>query len=157
MQTLKKQAAKGPTAKEFLNVMRRFTRQAEKVNREHGLEDPLYSFDNASIHDVALLSEEMDFDGNDRVPLPPRSPDMHKVIEHVFGTLEGAMQKKLHDNPGLCTAEQYKKVLEKLFRKVITADSVRKDIKSLKGTYDMIRKCRDAGGVEGGWPPSKYR
>ena len=156
MQTKKQQAAKGPTGGEFLDIMKVFKKHAEKINIEYGLEDPVYSFDNAPIHDMSLL-ETIGIQGTDRAPLPARSPDMHKVIEHVFGTLEGAMQRELHADPGLCTAEQYKKVLVRLFNENITAESVRKDISSLKGTYDMIRKCRDAGGVEGGWPPSKYR
>lgn len=156
MQTLKRQAAKGPTGQEFKDVMRRFKKTAEEINEEHGLGEPVYSFDNAPIHDMTLL-ESIGIDGSDRAPLPARSPDMHKVIEHVFGTLEGAMQQELHDDPGLCTAKQYKAVLQRLFKSKITAESVRKDIKSLAGTYNVIRKSRDEGGVEGGWPPSRYR
>lgn len=156
MQTLKQQAAKGPTAQEFTDVMKGFKKRAEDINRKHDLGDPVYSFDNARIHDMSLL-ETIGIDGSDRAPLPARSPDMHKVIEHVFGTLEGAMQRELHDRPDLCTAEQYKATLERLFRSLITAQSVRKDISSLKDTYDVIRKSRDEGGVEGGWPPSMYR
>ena len=153
---MKKQAAKGPTRTEFKDVMRQFKKRAEDINEEHGLGDPVYSFDNAPIHDMTLL-EEIGIHGSDRAPLPARSPDMHKVIEHVFGTLEGAMQRELHINPKLSSAKQYKAVLERLFWSVITAESVRKDISSLKGTYDAIRKSRDEGGVEGGWPASMYR
>lgn len=156
MQTLKRQAAKGPTGREFLDVMRVFKRGAEAINLQAKLDEPIYSFDNAPIHDMALL-ETIGIEGTDRAPLPARSPDMHKVIEHVFGTLEGAMQKALHADPSLCTAKQYKTLLLKLFKSNITATSVRKDIKSLKSTYDVIRKSRDEGGVEGGWPPSQYR
>ena len=156
MQTLKKQAARGPTAREFTDVMKVVKRKAEKINREAGLGPPVYSFDNAPIHDMALL-EVIGITGNDRAPLPARSPDMHKVIEHVFGTLEGAMQNLLHEDPSLSTAPQYKAALVKLFRSVITAESVQKDIRSLRSTYDIIHKSRDAGGVEGGWPPSRYR
>ena len=156
MQTLKRQAAKGPTSREFLDVMRGFQRRAEDINRSHGLGDPIFSFDNAPIHDMSLLGE-LGISGLDRAPLPARSPDVHKVIEHVFGTLEGAMQKELHNDPQLCSAQEYKAVLVRLFKSVITPESVRKDIRSLRETYDVIRKCADEGGMEGGWPPSKYR
>ena len=73
MQTLKRQAAKGPTGREFLDVMRVFKREAEAINIKEGLDEPIYSFDNAPIHDMALL-ETIGIQGTDRAPLPARSP-----------------------------------------------------------------------------------
>lgn len=149
----------GPTSAEFMDVMRKIQKKAETTNAAYGLGDPLYSFDNASIHNMELLEElgiTAGDDGN-RVPLPAKSPDMHKVIEHVFAILEGAMQKLLHEDPSLTKGRQYAAALRQLFRSVITQQSVEKDIRSLMPLYKMLLRSRGRGGVEGDWPPAKFR
>lgn len=136
--------------------MKKIQRRAEKTNREHGLQDPKYSFDNAAIHDMGQL-EDLAITWEDRVELPPRSPDMHKVIEHVFGTLEIAMQEALHDDPGLTRGHQYAALLRDLFKSRITPQSVQKDIKSLYPLYRLLHRSKKYGGVGGDWPPARFR
>lgn len=136
--------------------MRRIRNKAWEVNKEHGLGDPVFSFDNATIHDMEVL-EEVGITWENRVPLPPRSPDMHKVIEHVFGTLEGAMQEALHEDHSLTRGREYAALLRTLFKQRITALSIQKDIRSLYPLYDMLHKSKAEGGVEGDWPPAKFR
>ena len=50
----------------------------------------------------------------------PGAPDMHKAIEHVFGTLTTAMNHALAKDPDLKTVPQYKAKLEELFQEKIT-------------------------------------
>ena len=148
----------GPTSEEF-KVMSKIQKTAEATNAKHGLGEPLYSFDHASIHNMEMLEQlgiTSGVDGN-RVPLPARSPDMHKVIEHVFGILEGGMQALLHDDPSLTKGAQYAAALRNLFRAIITQQSIEKDVRSLMPLYGLLHKSKNAGGVEGDWPPAKFR
>lgn len=136
--------------------MKKIQTRAERINKEHGLEVPRYSFDNASIHNMEDL-EGLALDCHDRVELPAKSPDMHKVIEHVFGTLENAMQEALHDDPSLTRGHQYAALLRHLFKTRITPESVQKDIMSLYPLYRMLSRSKSAGGVGGDWPPARFR
>jgi hypothetical protein len=82
---------------------------------------------------------------------PAYSPDMHKVIEHVHGTVVTAFRKQLREmvKPHT-TIIQYCKMVEKLFY-AITPQSVQDDIRSLEATWHEVIKC------EGGYPSRKFR
>lgn len=112
---------------------------------------PIYSFDNAPIHQGANL-QRLHLTGAKRAPLSPSSPDMHKCIEHVFGTMSRAMNKSLHRDASLTTAAQYKAEVERLFTTCITPESVQKDVATLKDTYYAIRHQ-----VDGDWPDKHLR
>lgn len=159
VQTLRGRPALGPTSIEYLDVMRKIQRRAEATNAAYGLGEPLYSFDNAAIHNMEMLEQigiTAGENGN-RVPLPARSPDMHKVIEHVFAILEGGMQALLHEDPSLTKGKEYAAALRQLFKSMITQQSIEKDIRSLMPLYGMLHRSRSRGGVEGDWPPAKFR
>ena len=133
-----------------------FMEEANKVASKHRTvfspdRGPLYSFDNAPIHTGANL-QGLGLTGAKRVPLSPSSPDMHKCIEHVFGTMTREMNKSLHKNHSLTTAAQYRAEAERLFEKKITAASVQKDVATLRKTYTAIRDE-----VGGDWPDKSLR
>ena len=155
MQTKQGAIARGPTTEEFLHVLQYFRAEAFKVAQRHPHiftqgKPPLFSYDNPPIHNKAPL-EEIGMQQSERVDLPPRSPDMHKVIEHVFGTLTGGMNASLAKDPAMKSAPQYKAELERLFASMITSESVSKDVESLPATYQGILD------VEGGWPDKSLR
>ena len=112
---------------------------------------PIYSFDNAPIHQGANL-QPLGIVGARRAPLPPSSPDMHKCIEHVFATLTRAMNTSLHRNATLTTAAQYKGEVERLFKTIITPASVQRDVATLKETYHVILHE-----TSGDWPDKRFR
>ena len=151
--------AKGPTCEEFEDVMGVVNVKAKQVAGKHpktfGSDDcprpPLFSFDNPPIHQKAMPSRA-GIKADQRVPLPPRSPDMHKVIEHCFGILSRAMNTKLLEDSSIKSIEQYKTEIESLFYSRITRESIQADVKSLVNTYTHI-----AGEGQGGWPPSDLR
>lgn len=151
--------AKGPTCEEFEDVMGVVNKRALEVAVKHpaifGTESnpraPLFSFDNPPIHQKAVLARA-GIKPEQRVPLPPRSPDMHKVIEHCFGILSRAMNTSLLCNSHIKSIGQYRAEIERLFYSCITPESVQADVKSLSATYDCI-----AGSAQGGWPPAKLR
>lgn len=136
--------------------MKVFKEEAQKVADEHKHvfspnRGPIYSFDNAPVHQGADLNA-LGLVGPHRAPLPPSSPDMHKCIEHVFGTLTRAMEKSLHKHMELSTAAEYRAEVERLFKTIITPASVQKDVATLKDTYIAIRDE-----VAGDWPARHLR
>ena len=151
--------AKGPTCEEFEDVMIVVNAKAKQVaernpkvfGSERSSRLPLFSFDNPPIHQKANLSRA-DVKAEQRVPLPPRSPDMHKVIEHCFGILSRAMNEKLLEDSSIKSIDQYKAVIESLFYSCITQESIQADVVSLVDTYKYIAR-KSAGG----WPPYRLR
>ena len=148
-------AAKAPTSAEFEDVMRDFIVKAKHIASEHKHvfspdRGPIFSFDNAPIHQGADL-QGLGIDKATRARLPPSSPDMHKCIEHVFGTITRAMTHSLSRDPSLTTAAQYKDEVVRLFNTIITPASVQKDVASLQATYSAIMK------VGGNWPDKRFR
>jgi hypothetical protein len=101
----------------------------------------LYSFDNANIHTCAVRAGMLDFYGwteDDRLPLPPYSPDMHRVIEHTHGTATAAFRKWLYENPDKRTVDDIKAGFEQVYREVNTPDAIAKDVAGLPELYSWI-------------------
>lgn len=149
--------AKGPTSEEFEDVMSAINEKAGEVMMENpevfnAEKPPLFSFDNPKIHEVADLSRAGISRQAQRVPLPPRSPDMHKVIEHCFGILSRAMNTSLMNDPSINSIQAYKAEIVRLFHTCITPQSIQADVASLIETYSYIAKQAD-----GGWPPANLR
>lgn len=152
--------AAGPTALEFTEeVMKPTMEAANKLlrgNPEFAEYFPegasvLYSFDSARIHQSALSKDKegksmlgaIGFDAEQhRVPLPPYSPDMHKVIEHAHGRAVNKFQDWLYKTPGPFTMKKYKKQFEKIFKECCTPSIVSADVDSLKGLYNEIRRVQ---------------
>lgn len=117
---------------------------------------PFYSWDNASWH-ASVKLENVGLTTADKWELPPNSPDMHKVIEHVVGNVKRALRNKLVDNARLCTVERLKPACEDVFFNQIAKESVQKDIDSLPNTYKHIHAKKNQGGTEGNWAQARYR
>ena len=103
MQTQQGHLAKGTTSKEFCDVMEKIQqaatmRVAPQLNPQQG-EQLVYSYDNDSVHKGAL--EELRVRGlltsTNRAPLPPNSPDMHKVVEHCIARVTSMVNAELAD------------------------------------------------------------
>jgi hypothetical protein len=159
-QTTKNKPAKKLTAAEFLDVMRNVktkTDACKEANpKYYKIGGPYYSWDNASWHQAADLST-IGIKHEHRLPLPPNSPDMHKVIEHVVGNTKRRMKECLCDNAALTSVKDVKKAMEKVFYTKNKVTSIRKDINSLPGTYKIIHDKLCAGGTEGNWAPARCR
>lgn len=160
MQTVKGKEARGLTAAEWrarvlapiITKMKNLKRKYPKYYRK-GLH---ISFDNARYHSPGQLLNGKRFVVR-RLPLAPRSPDIHKVPEHAINTLKSAANKYFYDHPEFKKMEDILPEFEQLFFRVVTAEAVRKDVASLRATYNHIRKSVRAGGVAGGVPPKSLR
>lgn len=121
----------------------------------------LLSYDNASWHNwddvVATLVRAPLPLVVRKLPLPAQSPDLHKVIEHLIGDLKRKVNRCLMDKPHIRTKEQIKAEFERVWREDIKADGIRKDIRSLEGTYTVVSTTRADGGTDGDLAPKQYR
>jgi ureidoglycolate hydrolase len=84
--------------------------------------------------------------------LPAYSPDIHKVIEHVHGTVyNGFMEQLMMMEVKPATCQAFIDMVGHAFTKHVSVESVQKDIASLKDTLTQIVLA------QGGWPSKKYR
>jgi hypothetical protein len=111
-----------------------------------------WSFDNDRIHQNPVTLARLKINSRNRFPLPPNSPDMHRVIEHTVGRLKTAFRKWLYAHPGPRSNKQYQAVLERIFYecpKVAGPAAIKKDVLGLPKLFKLIRLAR------GGWPPKR--
>ena len=114
---------------------------------------PIFSFDNAPIHTIAGNATPPTW-WTSRALLPPHSPDMHKVIEHVFARMKPKFRTWLYHHPALRTIEEYMAQVEQLFwenAEVAGKEAIHGDVASLPATYAKVVEHR------GGEIPKPYR
>ena len=114
----------------------------------------IYSFDNdrAFTKAVPILKARGVLNETNRAPLPPKSPDMHKVVEHCHGLIWHHFQQFLLSLDDLKKPIAYFIVaLEDIFYHNVTAESIMKDTRSLRSTYQAIIEAK------GAYPDKKYR
>lgn len=119
-----------------------------------GQQQLVWSFDNDRVHQAALpmLREQGLLTTTNRAPLPPFSPDMHKVVEHCIARLTCMVAAELADTEDIhLDVAHWMARLEQMFFGAITADSIARDVDSLADTYRAILE------VEGAWPAKRYR
>lgn len=106
---------------------------------------PIFSYDNPTVHlggDAVVGPQGSPF----RAPLPPYSPDMHKVIEHVFNTSSQILKVEVfpaviangrnHPSGGY-SVDVWPKVVEGTVR-AIPLSSIQNDVRSLPDTYRYV-------------------
>jgi hypothetical protein len=140
--------------------MKPLVKKAEKIMAEHADEldnpdesSPVYSMDNPSIHLKALEGSHDMHEGENTFPLPRYAGDVHKVIEHVHGTITTRMRrvlKQIWEHKGV---DFYRASLRQYFYK-INPTSVQNDVESLPATLEIISKPPSRGGTGGGWAPN---
>lgn len=96
----------------------------------------VWSLDNPPYHTSADFSS-IGISTDDFAPLPPASGDMHRAIEHVHGTLQGALQKWLLYNH-TSSVPSLKSALSSLFFSKFTAEGVSRDVATLKPLWEGI-------------------
>lgn len=130
---------------------------------------PLFSYDNAKIQATAELGQ-MGLSPQEKVPLAEYMPDGHKVIEHCFGYLKPAVQKRLYQSGklpggGLTATEAMQLVFD--CYKAYPMAAIQKDVDSLPTTYHVISQPKDSYtlgpdglfhiGTGGDWAPKALR
>lgn len=139
---------------------------------KHGIQNPIISFDHATIHsDAAFQRAFRDWTGArsvQRMPLAPRMPDGNKVADHALSNLKSAFfTELLTERRGKFDAKRAQDILVDVFARAITADSILRDTESLPLTMKIIAAPKgevfqwETGefytGTGGGWPPARHR
>lgn len=111
--------------------------------------DPVLSFDKPPIHGGrdkgfqgrSVLSA-LGLEARHSFPLPPHSPDIHRVIEHTHARLVGEFSSWLYtEQSNTLTMQDYKKKLLELFwfhPKVAQPAVIWKDVQGLPALYQSI-------------------
>ena len=149
LQTKEGKEARGVTPEEFNDLMRALVKKLQEDHQRSLKRGERWqiSYDNAAVHTDA----EQAVPGINRLPHPPKSPDMHKAVEHVHAWLTQKMQAwLLKQEAGKITAEAAKAQLRELFGQLHT-ESVMKDVNSLNDTYKAILS------VGGRYPTKHFR
>lgn len=150
--------AKGPSSAEFKDIMDAFVVEAEHVmaaaceHKPHRIQKmrPIYSLDNWTGHFQAL--DDLGYvEGDDqRAPVPPRSHDIQKPVEHVFNTGGYEFGHKLWLNDTDDDVNVYVDIIQDILFS-ISVESIQKDILTLIATYHNIIERG------GDWADKKFR
>jgi hypothetical protein len=108
------------------------TKQAQ--NDFHGM---LVSWDNASIHGFKNY-QDLGIDERQHIKLPPKSPDLHQVVEHCFGRLKAELVAAMYKVGWARVTNQW--VLQWVIDwcQAIEPAQLQKDLQSLPKLYQVV-------------------
>lgn len=112
----------------------------------------MYSFDNDKIHQKPETLASLKINYKNRFPLPPNSPDMHRVVERCIGRLKSAFRRWMYSHPAPRDIEGYEDALTQLFfddTKVAGCKVLKKEINKLPALFKEILS------VKGDWPSKR--
>ena len=157
LQTQAGKPAKGCTNQEWSNVMATFKEVIAAARTSTtwlagggGACREIYSFDNDRIHQNVETLSSLQINDRNRYPLPPNSPDMHRVVERCIARLKGAFSTWFYQHPGQRSMAQYRAELERLFfhdTSVATPKIISAEVDELPTLFPLIITA------QGGWPP----
>ena len=129
------------------------------------------SWDNAPIHNFKKRLAELGLHATKLIDLPPHSPDLHQLIEHVFARLKHQLVIALYrlswEN---VTPEKVVAItlslLNNTCEQVCTPALLQRDLLNLVNCYKIVAAPTTryvqvnnhlVQGTEGGWPPKGFR
>lgn len=131
--------ARGETAEEFEDNLSLVVGNATALQQDHPQwqhDGIRYSFDNAAFHTRAHLPFALE----ERLAIPPRSPDIHRVAEHPFHAVKSAFRAAFGRRRRVKSVKQAMRLLEDIVHEVITPESVAADCAGLRATLASIIK-----------------
>lgn len=165
----KKMAA--ATGSTFHLVAKTIVGEAKRWFKAAGIQgEPIVSWDNATIHGENASGHPLPPE-IERIKLPARSPDLHRVIEHTFGRLKPAAHAAAFDACRKAgTAEvppsTVRQLVETTLERVSTAAQISADCERLKTTWKIVAADvnttfevdgREFVGSGGDWAPRRWR
>lgn len=143
--------------------MAEIKRRLEQTGQTWETFRPLFSWDNNHsqtakvvdkklfFHDTPLASGETYNIDDHKIPIPPYSPDMHRIIEHVFNRLVHNLYARIYRFPEqFKTPKDVADLLVHAFFEM-TAESIAKDVEQMPELYAWLV---NNGGK---WPPRGMR
>lgn len=169
LQTKKGETAKSMTLAEFADHLRNVGR--ELVARGERLQRQWFSWDNARANGGSEQLLAAGLPADHRLPLPPYSPDLHRVVEHAIGRVKAAMDATML---AMATggwpadaARVFQTALREAARNTLDAGPIIHDAASLRLAYRVVageqgETVHDEDGhawecTEGDWLPEALR
>jgi len=122
--------------------------------------EPIYSFDNPTIHAGKYATEQLaslgisDAEGN-VFELPHYCGDFQKPVEHTHGTLTNMIQDMTWQDRKYYAPSIWHKQVEHLFY-TIPRSQISADVANLKKMYNIVRSPPCRKGTAGDWAPRPY-
>lgn len=132
-----KGVARAETAEEFEDNMLLVAENAQRLQQQHPgwlASGITYSWDNAAFHTRAHLLSAV----AQRLRIPPRSPDIHKVIEHAFHPVKAGFSSAFSHGRGVKSVKQAMKLLQRVVGDAVSAEAVERDVASIRATLQSI-------------------
>lgn len=129
--------ARGETAEEFEDTLEMVVRNVQALQQQHPqwLHDgTVYSWDNAAWHTRA----HPPFSSAERLSIPPRSPDIHRVAEHPFHAVKSAFRSAFGRRRRIKSVKQAMRLLEQIVDEVVTPESIAADCAGIQATLASI-------------------
>lgn len=168
MQTIRDhKEAKTITREEFEDILKVVHQQVLQKIRDSGEHwEPLYSWDHTNLHeDIAY--PRVGFRENQRVKLGVKAPDMHQVIEHVFGAVKRNFMAQLYRVDFKITGASAQKLCREVSEQTINKEGIKSNLDKLPLLYKIIATAKDQQfthtdgkrylGVGGDWAQKRHR
>lgn len=131
--------------------------------------DMFFSWDNAHNNGAAADLVTHGIPAGNKLPLPPYSPDIHRVVEHCIHQMKAALDADMLGIAGTGLPENPEQTMQLLVRrafKQLTPAAIDKDVSGLPLAYKLVAGAKGstvkAGGrtwecTGGDWLPHKLR
>lgn len=166
MQTTKGDVAQLIVREEFEDILEQVHLKVLQKIRERGETwTPLYSWDHTNLHE-SINFQKVGFSAEQRVDLGVKAPDMHQVIEHVFGDMKRRLHARLQKESYKVTGRQCQVFAKNIFENEITAEGIAQNVVGLPLVYQMISTAKGLSfiynnkmyvGTGGDWIPRFWR
>lgn len=127
------------TRVEFADHLRNIARELEA--RGERRQEQWFSWDNARANGGSEQLAAVGLSPNHRLPLPPYSPDLHRVVEHSIGRVKAAMDASMLAMATGGWPDDAARVFQKALRKAATTldtAAISHDAASLALAYRVV-------------------
>lgn len=126
------------TREEFEDILKAVHIRILQMIRDRGMTwTPMYSWDHTNLHENINYGK-VGFAAQQRVALGVRAPDMHRVIEHVFGYCKPKLHAELYRLDYQADGKKCQELTKEVFYNNVTANKVQADVAKLPLVYKII-------------------
>lgn len=135
--------AKHETAQECSKIFSDLLEKTKAVKEKDALwsqvEDPIiFSHDNATFFTAAELPDEGEGEVWRVVKMPPKSPDLHKIVEHPIHPIKALFRKRFTQLGGKVTPTNAMDLLEDCVKEAVKTRSIAADVLTLHSTLRSV-------------------
>jgi hypothetical protein len=134
--------AKAITREEFEDILKKVHQKVLQMIAARGENwTPLYSWDHTNLHEK-INFQKVGFSEQQRVALGVRAPDMHQVIEHVFGYMKQKFHVKLLQQGYKVPGRRCQQIARDIFYSVVTPQGIAGNVARMPLVYKMISTAK---------------